>query len=305
MRSMRVGSICIFFAAVHCGGTQAPPTSDPAAVAPSDTTSPPPPPPPGATGADAGVDASPPRTACQPTDPRATPVVVSVLPDEGERPYVDLLSSAQTSIKVFGYEMGYGGILDTLLAKARAGVAVQVILDGNTQRTVNDKYRVMLEGAGAKFEWSDPKFSYMHAKTLVVDAKDAIISTGNYSLSYMQRERNYLARITDPQDVADLGALFDADWTQTSPDLACTRLVVSPVNSEDRLVALVKSATKSLLIESMQFRGQRGDKGVVEGVVHIGTIHANRRDAFLDFSLQHRLIHPGKSISPRRNGKTR
>src|SRR5262245_38071993 len=91
--------------------TETPPPAATAAAAPQPT---PPPPPPG--------------QACAPTDPRATPVVVSVLPDAGEQPYVDLLATAKSSIKVMGYMMGYGAILDTLTAKARGGVDVKVIL---------------------------------------------------------------------------------------------------------------------------------------------------------------------------------
>ena len=192
-------------------------------------------------------------TACAPTDPRSTPTSLSVLPDAGEAPFVDRLQTATKSIRVYGYLMGYGGILDTLTAKAKAGIDVRVILDGVSQRDVNEKYRVVLEAAGAKFQWSDPKFSNMHAKVLVIDGIEALISTGNYSRSYMLKERNYLARITDVEDVRDLVALFDADWTHTAPDLSCTRLIVAPENAQSRLVALVNSATKSIEIESMQF----------------------------------------------------
>jgi phosphatidylserine/phosphatidylglycerophosphate/cardiolipin synthase-like enzyme len=212
---------------------------------------------------DANDAARPPNTFCQPTDPRATPVAVSVLPDSGEAAYTDLLNTAQKSIRVFGYQMGYGAVLDTLQAKAQAGIDVRVILDGNTQRAVNDKYRAMLEAAGAKFEWSNPQFSYMHAKTLIVDEREVLVSTGNYGKSFMLKERNYTARITDPQDVGDLLALFEADWSQTTPDLSCTRLIVSPVNSETRLADLVKSATKTLVIESMQY----DDRAVVAAVL--------------------------------------
>jgi phosphatidylserine/phosphatidylglycerophosphate/cardiolipin synthase-like enzyme len=201
--------------------------------------------------------------ACLATDPRATPVKVWVLPEAGETPYLDFLTSAKKTVRVFGYQMGYGGILDTLKAQAEAGLDVRVILDGNTQRDVNDKYRLQLEASGVKFQWSDPRFSYMHAKTMVIDDREALVSTGNYSRSYMLKERNYVARISDTQDVADLGALFDADWNKTPPDLSCTRMLVSPVNSEPRLVDLVKSAQKTLLIESMQY----ADRAVVDAVL--------------------------------------
>lgn len=206
---------------------------------------------------------APAKPACFATDPRATPVKVWVLPEAGETPYLDFLASAQKTIRVFGYQMGVGGILEALKAKAQAGLDVRVILDGNTQRDVNDKYRIQLEGAGVKFQWSDPQFSYMHAKTMVVDDREALVSTGNYSRSYMLKERNYVAKLSDPQDVGDLGALFDADWNKTPPNLACTRMLVSPVNAEPRLVELVKSAQKTLLIESMQY----ADRAVVDAVL--------------------------------------
>src|SRR4051794_27564268 len=74
-------------------------------------------------------DAAQNTTHCTATDPRATPVEVVATPEAGEAPYVNALSAATTSIDVMIYEMGYGGILDTLKAKASAGIAVRVLLD--------------------------------------------------------------------------------------------------------------------------------------------------------------------------------
>jgi phosphatidylserine/phosphatidylglycerophosphate/cardiolipin synthase-like enzyme len=151
------------------------------------------------------------------------------------------------------YLMGFGGILDTLTAKAMAGVDVKVILDGGNERDVNTRYFDMLTAAGAQVEWSDPQFSYMHAKYFVVDERVAVVSTGNYSGSYIGRERNYVMTVTEPQDVAGLVSLFDADFGRATPDTSCTRLLISPLNSRDRLIDLIDSATRTLDIESMQF----------------------------------------------------
>lgn len=200
----------------------------------------------------------PPAGACEPTSPRATPVTVHVFPDAGETPYVDALASAKKSIRVFGYLMGYGAIYDTLKERAKAGVDVRVILDGDKQRDVNEKYRTGLEAEGVRVEWSDPQFSYMHAKAMVIDDERALVSTGNYSKSFMLKERNFLAALDDIDDVKDIAALFDADWSRMSPDLSCTRLLVSPINARDRLVELVAGAKTEVLIESMQL----ADKGV-------------------------------------------
>ena len=216
-------------------------------------------------GADAGAPAedsgSGPK-ACGATDPRAVPAEGFVLPDAGEAPFVDAIGRATKSLRVMVYQMGYGGILDAIVAKAKAGLDVRVILDGNTQVGVNQKYKDALEAAGAKVEWSDPAFSYMHAKVLVVDDVEAVVSTGNYLKSFLLKERNFAARVADPQDVADLGALFEADWARKAPDLSCTRLVVSPVNARDRIVALISSAEKTLLVESMQMADYGARKAI-------------------------------------------
>src|SRR5262249_23059376 len=83
-------------------------------------------------------------------------------------------------------------------------------------------------------------------------------------------ERNFLAHITDPADVKALVDLFHADWQKMSPDLSCTRLLISPINSRDRILSFIDSAKSTLVIESMQFAdtdvrtkvGQRKQAGV-------------------------------------------
>ena len=72
----------------------------------------------------------------------------------------------------------------------------------------------------------------------------------------MTKERNFAVLDRDPEDVAQLTALFDADFARRSPDLSCTRLLVAPVNAKERLLELVRSATREILVESMQL-GER------------------------------------------------
>jgi phosphatidylserine/phosphatidylglycerophosphate/cardiolipin synthase-like enzyme len=190
-------------------------------------------------------------TACGPLVPRTTALEVAVLPDAGATPYVTVLARATRTIRVMVYEMGTGPILDTLVAKARAGVKVQVILDV-AQQASNQKYMTQLQAAGAQVIWSDTSFQYMHAKVLVVDEADSVVSTGNYGQSFMMKERNFAVRDADVEDVAALVALFDADFNRRSPDLTCTRLLVSPVNSKQRILDFIASAKTSIVVESMQ-----------------------------------------------------
>ena len=190
---------------------------------------------------------------CNATDPRGVAVHVDVTPDAGEQPYLDALDAAQHSIDVEIYEMGYGGILDALKAKAAAGVHVRVILDQSKMDT-NGKYKTQLDAAGAETKWSSTEFTYQHAKFLAVDGKVAVISTGNYSKNYsIDLERNHVATDKDPADLIDLVHLFEADWAGQAVSMPCTRLVISPINSRDRILDLINSAQSTLMIESMQF----------------------------------------------------
>jgi cardiolipin synthase A/B len=204
----------------------------------------------GASGAAGAPDAAIPH--CSDLDPRAVPLELAVMPDAGEAPYVDALSKAQASIDMMIYEMGPGGVLDTLTAKAKAGVKVRIIFD-TSEKSYNQTYYDQLTAAGAQAEWSASQFTYMHAKYFVVDGSTVVISSGNYPKSEILAERNYAMTDSDPNDVADAAVLFEADWQRKSPDLSCTRLVVSPVNSRARILSLINSATRTLDIESLEF----------------------------------------------------
>ena len=199
---------------------------------------------------------------CNATDPRAEPVTIVATPEAGEQPYLELLNTAQDSIDVQVYLMGYGGILDTLIAKARDGVTVRVILD-RAKSDTNQKYFDMLVAAGAQVKWSDPRFVFQHSKFILVDQRAFVITTGNFSKTYsIERERNFVATDRDRADITDLVALFEADWHGQTLSLPCTRLVVAPINARARILELIDSAESTLIIESMQF----GDPAVRDAV---------------------------------------
>jgi cardiolipin synthase A/B len=203
------------------------------------------------------------KSSCTPTAKRTHPIELSVLPEAGESPFVDNMKRAGKSIYVMVYMMGQDGIYNTLIDESKAGIDVRVIMDGGNERTFNTPAFNGFKAAGVQVEWSQPKFSFMHAKTFVVDNKFAVISTGNYPLKLIQTERNYVALDNDLNDAKTVQKIFLADWDNTDPDISCTRLVVSPVNSEDRINAEIKSAKKSLHIESLEL----ADTGLIADIV--------------------------------------
>jgi cardiolipin synthase A/B len=189
--------------------------------------------------------------ACEPLSPRSGPLELFVLPDAGPSPYLRTIEDAARTLRVMIYELSSGPILDALAAKAYAGVDVRVILD-TSQKSSNERASTRLREAGASVLWSDPSFEFMHAKVIVADERVAVISTGNYGARFMRTARDYVVSDADPADVEVLTALFDADFARAPADLSCTRLLVSPANARDRLLAFLGSAKKEILVESMQ-----------------------------------------------------
>ncbi|MBI2897575.1 MAG: hypothetical protein HYY06_28715 [Deltaproteobacteria bacterium] len=198
--------------------------------------------------------------ACEATDPRAVEVTVNAQPDTGPGPLVDLVRSARASIDLSVYLIGTNNdVYDALVEKA-AEVDVRVIVDGRStrQRTLDALVR-----AGARARTQPEEFVYVrygpfyHPKFAVVDRQRAWVSTSNLLEPYMSSERNFDAFDDDPEDVADLQEIFDADWEDRSPDVDCTRLVVSPDNSRERILAFIDGAASSLLVESMQLADRR------------------------------------------------
>ncbi len=188
---------------------------------------------------------------CSMTGRRAVPLEVFAQPEVAEQPFLDALAGARRSVRVMVYQLTSPTIREALRAKAAAGVPVRVILDGEQKRSNQTSFDV-LTTAGAQVQWSDPRFTYTHAKFVVVDDAVALVTSSNFD-GYMRSGRNFGAVDRDVSDVRGLAQLFDADWTGTEPSLACTRLVVSPTNARERHLSLLRGATRTLEIESMQF----------------------------------------------------
>ena len=67
-----------------------------------------------------------------------------------------------------------------------------------------------------------------------------------------------------PPSVIDVRTIFESDWSAgPDPDLACTRLLVSPVNSGPRVIDHVDHATATLDIEVLYIT----EPGLIDAVV--------------------------------------
>ncbi len=175
-----------------------------------------------------------------------------VLPDDGADVVLGLIDNARDTIRFKIYLLTYREARTALVNAARRGVDVRIIIDpdpvGGNESNI-ESYQ-MLESAGVAVRWSSDAFRHTHEKSLVIDDKIALIATFNFTHSSFTRNREYGLLSTGPDVVAEVAAIFDADWNDKKPSLRQkSPLVLSPVNSRQRLTQLIRSAQKTLILE--------------------------------------------------------
>jgi phosphatidylserine/phosphatidylglycerophosphate/cardiolipin synthase-like enzyme len=201
----------------------------------------------GGTGAQGGSSGE----SCDPYEPRVPPLDVFIGPVGLEALIVGHIDAARTSVDVAMYQFTRWNIRDALIAAKDRGVVVRVLLDG-AQDDVNGNIRADLAAAGIEVKDSPPEFTHFHAKLVIVDRALALVMSANFITYSMEGERNYGVVDRASDDLADLQAIFDRDWAGSGAlDLSCTRLVVSPVNARERMLALIGGARTSLDFASM------------------------------------------------------
>jgi len=196
----------------------------------------------------------PPPPECDPAGTRELAPELLIGPEAWTTDVVPAIAAADTSIDMLMYQLSRDDAVDALIAAAsERDVTVRVVLDRN--QPVNQEAREALTAAGIEVRSSSPDFRFAHAKLIVIDHAAAIVMSGNLNGS-SAFERNYALVVRDPDDLADAQSVFDADWEADGgdalePDLSCTRLVVSPLNSRERLTALYTDVSDHLDVELM------------------------------------------------------
>ena len=183
-----------------------------------------------------------------------TSVTVVVEPEDKGAAFLDAIKNASSSIHMTMYLLTDNATVSALKAQHTAGHDVKVLLNQTFPSGQGSQTSVynQLQSAGISVKWAPTMYQYTHAKTLVLDGKTALIMTMNASSGAFSGNREYLAFDTDPADVAEAEAIFQADWTGM-PTATTGKLVTAPDNAEPRLVQLIDGATTTLDIEGEVF----------------------------------------------------
>lgn len=137
-----------------------------------------------------------------------------------------LFREAKVSIEILMYGMSYypdspesrtSRLVDALIAAARRGVAVRVLLDksdyNETINEVNDRTKKHLEAAGVKVRWDDEHVT-SHAKLICADGT-VVIGSYNWGYDALERRNECAVIIRDGATTKFFLKYFDALWEGT------------------------------------------------------------------------------------------
>lgn len=169
-------------------------------------------------------------------------VTLGIAPDYAFEVVRDAIRSAQRSIEIETYELLSFGVITEVVQKARAGVSVTVLLEGEPIPNVDNQELWAcqeIEAAGGQCWFMHDyhptsayiydRYDLIHAKLILLDRQRVIISTQNLSPGGMPDDdkadgtwgsRGYVLLIDSPELAARAEVIFDRDRAPVHADIA-------------------------------------------------------------------------------------
>lgn len=185
----------------------------------------------------------------------ATPAVTRVAavwtePADGYGFLRAAVDGAQHELDLSLYELDDPTLEAELVARARAGVDVRVLLNSAYDgREDNAAAASRLVAGGVHVAWA-PSGQIFHAKYVVVDGRAAYVGTGNLVAYDYPSTRDFWVEVTTPADVAAIEATFASDFLGRGAAAAAAPGLVWSPGATATLVAIIDGARHSLLVEN-------------------------------------------------------
>lgn len=171
-------------------------------------------------------------------------VTAFVEPDDGIKPILDRVQTADEEILVEVYLISDPEIISSLVLADKRGVEVKVILEARPfgGNNLNQKSKKTLEEGGVEVQWGRKIFRFTHVKAITFDKEESCILNTNLSTSAFNKNREFSVCTQDAGEVGQLRDIFLADWNGTDVTITESNLVVSPVDSRGKLLSLIRQA---------------------------------------------------------------
>jgi cardiolipin synthase A/B len=180
-------------------------------------------------------------------------VSLIIQPGDSFFPIVGAIDSATQSIKMTIFRMNDPIVKDALRNAVIRGVKVQILVAIDSKGWIKRNKKLTEDlaklGVEVKAQRADKdKIRRYHYKFMLVDHSHSMILTFNPTQKNLHYTRDFGVIIRDEEITEELRRLFDADWNKQKFTPATSPLVISPYNSRERLIQLLKSATHSIRI---------------------------------------------------------
>lgn len=207
-------------------------------------------------------------------------------PEMGREPILNVINHAKHSLKLVMYGFTDDALLNSLLQQKNK--TVNVILEESPYKAEDENRKAIRAFQQSDINWhgSIPSIKLIHQKTLLIDERQAIVMTFNFTKSSFKNERNFGIIIDNPSQVNEIANTFSSDWNHTTPLHHEETLVWSPDISRDKLINLISGAKKSLQIYAQSVNDYKivgalakaAKKGVSIQILTSGNIHSKQAD---------------------------
>lgn len=173
-------------------------------------------------------------------------------PEMGREPLIQAIKQAKYSVNLVMYGFTDQTLLKTILAQKSK--SLKIILERSPFRAKDENSQAINAFNQHEIDWqgSIPNYRLIHQKTLIIDDKQAIVMTFNFTHSTFKNTRNFALVLDNPAQVRELKAAFNADWNHKTVLGKSDEFIWSPDNSRAKLSNLILSSRHSLKIYAQQ-----------------------------------------------------
>lgn len=160
------------------------------------------------------------------------------------------IKQAKHSIKFEVYTFTHRKLANLLINKAKQGVIVQGIIEETPykRKKVNNYIVKLFKENHIPIKLYKKPKSYLHQKSLIIDNSNVWILTGNFTYSGLYNQRNFAYQTNDKGIIKNITQLFQDDWKNSLPVSLSKQLVISPINSAEKIKDLIDSSKHGLWI---------------------------------------------------------
>jgi cardiolipin synthase A/B len=194
-------------------------------------------------------------------EPGLAPGRLTVLPEDGRTLYFQAIDAAKNEIRIAICVLEDPQILQHIQAALSRGVKVRAIVDRGKYLALESEQQnlaLYLTSAGGQLHLSNPIFPRSFPKIILVDSSLLVYGSACLDETTFIQYRDFTTTSSDPRILSEVQRLFENDWTYSAEvgqppasfnptsRVSAADLVISPVNSADRLVRFYQKAKRTL-----------------------------------------------------------